>query len=332
MKTALISVSDKTGIVYFAKELVKNGYEIISTGGTYQKLKDNKIKVTSVSDITGFPEIMDGRVKTLHPKIHGGLLCIREDKNHKKQAKDLGIKMIDMVVVNLYPFEKVAENPDSTLPDLIENIDIGGPTMLRSAAKNYHFVTVVCDPEDYEAVIDEIKLHGDTTQTTRMKLAIKVFAKTSSYDSLITESFINSFSPSFDDNSLEQKGADNLSAKMAKLCRTRLRYGENPHQSASYYSFYDHENFISQLHGKELSYNNYLDIDAALNTIMRFPACTVAILKHTNPCGIAYDKDLSVAYEKAFATDTISPFGGIVVTNSTVTKDFVKTINKVFTE
>ncbi len=314
MKKALISVSDKTGIVDFALKLIKSDYEILSTGGTYSLLKEHKIPVTQVSEITGFPEIMDGRVKTLHPKIHGGILCIRDDENHLAQAEEHKINLIDMLVINLYPFKKTVENPDSTHEDIIENIDIGGPSMLRAGAKNYKYVTVLTDPDDYESVLNEIAKTGNTGIDTRFRLAQKVFTLTAEYDTFIANTLKNH--------------RDNLSINLPK--KQSLRYGENPHQSASYFQ---HEtDIIEKLHGKELSYNNLLDIDAALKQIMKFKSNTVAILKHLNPCGVASDNDICLAYDKAFATDTVSPFGGIVVTNAKVSLNFVEKINKVFTE
>jgi len=313
-KTALISVYDKTGIIDFAKALVKLNYDIVSTGGTLKILTENHIKAIPISDITGFPEIMDGRVKTLHPKIFGGLLAIRDDKNHMAQAQQHGIHNIDMVVCNLYPFAKVVENKDSTWEDIIENIDIGGPSMLRAAAKNYKYVDVICDPEDYEEVITEITESGETPMDLRLCLAQKVFAHVSDYDCLIAKTIaVHDLSPIYIPNNFQT-----------------LRYGENPHQKAEIVN--NGPDIITQLHGKELSYNNFLDIDAALRTIYKFTKPTVAIIKHTNPCGIASAQNITKAYQKAFATDTVSPYGGIIVTNAKVDTDFVETINAVFTE
>ena len=304
MKRALISVSDKTGIIEFAKSLIALNYEIVSTGGTLKKLLENNIKAASVFDLTNFPEIMDGRVKTLHPKIHGGILYIRDNENHCRAVSEHNIPHIDMLVINLYPFAETVKKPDSTWDEIIENIDIGGPAMLRAGAKNYKYVDVIIDVADYSKVLDEIKTNGQTSEKTRLTLAHKVFAHVSEYDNLI--------------------------ARTLSGCVSPLRYGENPHQEAEFVG--NNPNIITQVHGKELSYNNYLDIDAALKTIYRFKDPTVAILKHTNPCGIASDVDISAAYQKAFATDTVSPFGGVVITNAEVTLEFVETVNKVFTE
>ena len=346
MKRALISVSDKTGIIEFAKKLSLLGYEIISTGGTLQTLLENDIKAISVSSITGFPEIMDGRVKTLHPKIHGGILYRRDDEKHIEQAKEHGIIGIDLLVVNLYPFEKYAES-FSTQTDrmdsvenrlLIENIDIGGPAMLRAGAKNFQYVTVLIDPADYEIVLQEIEKKGDTLLETRQRLAIKVFFEISKYDDMISRTFYELQDTSYKlqapptflmDNG--QWTMDNYPLSIIHYpFHIELRYGENPHQSASFYQ--NEKEIITKLHGKELSYNNFLDIDAAMKTIMKFIEPTVAILKHTNPCGIASDYDISKAYKKAFTTDTISPFGGVVISNDTLNLDFVETIDKIFTE
>lgn len=319
MKRALISVSDKTGLIDFAKKLIQLNYEILSTGGTYKTLIENGVNAISVSNITEFPEMMDGRVKTLHPKIHGGLLYLRDNEEHCQQAEQNNIQAIDMLVINLYPFEATIQKKDSSWHDIIENIDIGGPAMLRSGAKNYKFVTVLIDPNDYEQVIKEISQNGDSLSDTRLHLAQKVFAHTSYYDSLIAKTFAEKI-----DN------YDSIPLTLNMPVKQNLRYGENPHQPAKYYQYFD--DYITQLHGKELSYNNLLDIDAALKTILKFSKPTVAIFKHTNPCGIASDDSISVAYTNAFSTDTVSPFGGIVVTNTLVDTEFVDTVNKVFSE
>jgi len=326
MKRALISVSDKTNIIDLAKKLINLNYDIISTGGTLKTLVENNIKATAISNITGFPEIMNGRVKTLHPKIHGGILYERENEEHLSQAKEHQIQAIDLVVINLYPFEKVKNNENSTWDEIIENIDIGGPAMIRASAKNYKYVTVLTDVNDYEIVLSEIENNGDTTLDTRLRLAQKAFALTAEYDGMIASFF--STTPNL--SSLEGNFWIASSQASRNDKEGNLRYGENPHQSASYYN--TNKDLFTQLHGKELSYNNLLDMDAALKTIIKFKALTVAILKHTNPCGIASDNNISIAYDKAFATDTVSPFGGIVVTNGTVNPEFVEVINKVFTE
>jgi len=313
-KSALISVYDKTGIVEFAKALTSLGYDIISTGGTLKTLRENDIKAIPISDITNFPEILDGRVKTLHPLIFGGILSIRDNLNHQTQVSQYGITAIDMVVCNLYPFSEVAENKDSSWEQIIENIDIGGPSMLRAAAKNYKYVDVICSPSDYDDVIKQITESGSTTELQRFSFAQKVFLHTTNYDTVIAETLA-----SHDTNS------------PVYPCHFEpLRYGENPHQKASTAKY--GTDIITKLHGKDLSYNNFLDIDAALKTIYRFTNPTVAIIKHTNPCGIATDPDITIAYKKAFATDTVSPYGGIIVTNAKVDIDFVEAINEVFTE
>lgn len=317
MKRALISVSDKKGIVEFASKLISLGYEILSTGGTYSLLKKNNLNITKVSDVTGFPEIMDGRVKTLNPLIHGALLCDRDNQKHKEEAEKHDIKMIDILVINLYPFRETVENPDSSFEDIIENIDIGGPAMLRAAAKNHKYLTVLTDSKDYNIVLDEISKTGNTSYETRLMLAQKVFTLTSEYDSLIAKTLTK-----------QDINSDKLNLDIP--LKQSLRYGENPHQQANFYCC--NEDIITQLHGKELSYNNFIDIDSAIKTIIRFTEPTVAILKHCNPCGIASDNDIANAYRKAFATDTVSPFGGIVITNKKVDTAFVEEINKVFTE
>jgi phosphoribosylaminoimidazolecarboxamide formyltransferase/IMP cyclohydrolase len=321
IRRALISVSDKEGIVPFAGKLSEFGFEIISTGGTYKLLKDEGIPVKQVSEITGFPEIMDGRVKTLNPYIHGGILANRSIPAHMAEADNHKITMIDIVVVNLYPFEKTLRNPVSTHEEIIENIDIGGPTMLRSAAKNYHDVTVVTDPGDYAKVIAELESENKTTLSTREYLAFKTFRHTADYDTLISGYF---------SSKLEGKVKGYLQNSQPLL--KELRYGENPHQAAGFYSR-SSKQLVEVFHGKELSYNNYLDIDAALKLIAKFDNdCCVAILKHTNPCGIGTGKTIEEAYRKAFATDTSSPFGGIVITNQTMDLNGALAINEVFTE
>jgi len=318
IKRALLSVSDKTGLVEFARELVAMGVEIISTGGTAAMLRKEKIPSIEISAFTGSPEILDGRVKTLHPKVHGGLLYVRGNPAHEKEAADNGIKPIDMVVVNLYPFEQTVAKPDVTLEEAIENIDIGGPSMLRSAAKNYRSVTVVVDPEDYADVLENIKANdGATTLKLRERLGIKVFVTTSNYDSAIANYF-----------NREQETTCSFSVTLP--IAARLRYGENPHQQAALYGDFD-EHF-QKLHGKELSFNNILDISAATRLIEEFPEPTVAILKHTNPCGVGSDADLKAAWDKAFATDKQAPFGGIIICNRTLTEPLARAISEIFSE
>lgn len=324
MKRALISVSDKTGIVELTKELVELGYEIISTGGTKKTLDEAGIKTLSISDITSFPEIMDGRVKTLHPNVHGALLCVRDNKNHLKTLEDNKIDLIDMVVVNLYPFKETLAKKNVTHEELIENIDIGGPSMLRSAAKNYKSVTVIVDPKDYKAVVCELKEAGDTLLETRERLAAKVFRHTSSYDTLIAEYLTNK---------VEEKFPETITVTYEKV--QDLRYGENPHQKAGFYkkSFagYSMGN-AKQLHGKELSYNNIQDANAALEILKEFKEPTVVAVKHMNPCGVGSGKTIDEAWKKAYEADKISIFGGIIVSNSCITKMVAEDLSKLFLE
>lgn len=318
IKRALISVSDKAGLAEFARELTKLGVEIISTGGTAALLKKHGIPSKEISQFTGSPEILDGRVKTLHPKVHGGLLYLRDNPDHVAQAKEHEIEPIDMVVVNLYPFEQTIAKPDATLDEAIENIDIGGPSMLRSAAKNYRSVTVVVDPSDYQDVLDNIRDNeGATTLKLRERLAIKVFITTSKYDGAIA-------------NYLNREQETTCSFSLSLPIAARLRYGENPHQQASLYGNFDE--YFQKLHGKDLSFNNILDITAASDLIDEFAEPTVAILKHTNPCGVGSDADLKKAWDKAFATDKQAPFGGIIICNRPLTEPLARAISEIFSE
>ena len=325
-KLALLSVSDKRGLVDFATALVKqHGYRLLSTGGTAKLLVEAQLPVTEVSQHTGFPEIMEGRVKTLHPMIHGGLLCRRDKVDHLAQAAQHGIALIDLVVVNLYPFEETVARPHVEFEEAIENIDIGGPSMLRSAAKNHESVTVVCDPDDYGAVLaafgEPAKL-GDL----RRKLALKVFQRTGAYDTAIAR-FLEAQQCEPDLEALSGFPVNySLSLKKAQS----LRYGENPHQKAALYGTF-HEHF-QQLQGKELSFNNILDITSATYLIGEFERPTVAILKHTNPCGVASADTLQEAWEKALATDRQAPFGGIIIVNNTLDATLAKVIGEIFTE
>ncbi len=315
---ALISVSDKTGLVAFARELAAMGVEIISTGGTAKLLQKEKVGVIEISEYTGFPEMMDGRVKTLHPKVHGGLLHLRDNAEHVEQAREHGIKPIDLVVVNLYPFEATVAKPGVTLEEAIEQIDIGGPSMLRSAAKNYRSVTVVTDPADYAEIIETMKANdGETTLQLRERLGIKVFVTTSKYDGAIAN-FLNK----------EKECPSSFSLSLPLV--SQLRYGENPHQCGALFGKWD-EHF-EKLHGKELSYNNILDITAAAELIEEFSEPTVAILKHTNPCGVGSDADLREAWDKAFATDKQAPFGGIIICNRPLTEPLARAISEIFSE
>ena len=327
MATALLSVCDKTGIVEFAKELKSLGYDIISSGGTAKKLKENSIECKEISDITGFPEMLDGRVKTLNPKIHGGILARRDIPKHMEELKKLGINTIDIVAVNLYPFEetakKIAKPADKNISqDIIENIDIGGVTLIRAAAKNYKDVLIVCSPTDYSVIIENLK-NKTVNNDLRLKLAGTAFRHTAYYDSLIS-------------NYLSYEGFPAQQAIPLKKLAS-LRYGENPHQRAALYSFGNEENSCAaisakQLHGKELSYNNYLDLEASWRLVHEFdnPAC--AIIKHNNPCGCAEGTDVKDAYLKALACDPVSAFGGILAFNMVVDKAVAEEIAKLFVE
>ena len=327
-KFALLSVSDKTGIAEFAKALVSQfDYTILSTGGTAKLLRDKGISVTDVSDHTKFPEIMDGRVKTLHPKVHGGLLCLRDNPEHMDAAQNHGIEMIDLVVVNLYPFEETVARANVTFEEAIEQIDIGGPSMLRSAAKNHRDVTVVCDPADYPRVLDAMNL-GSVEPSFRQELALKVFTRTSTYDGAI-RSYLATQGNS-DDLDMDSITGFPATLSVEENKVKNLRYGENPHQQAALYgNFLD---YFDQLQGKELSYNNIIDISAAAYLIGEFERPTVAILKHTNPCGVASADSISEAWDSAFATDRQAPFGGIIVVNNTLDIDLAEKIGEIFCE
>ncbi|HEY1583212.1 MAG TPA: bifunctional phosphoribosylaminoimidazolecarboxamide formyltransferase/IMP cyclohydrolase [Chthoniobacterales bacterium] len=318
IKRALISVSDKTGVADFARELEKQGVEIISTGGTASLLRQEGVNAIEISAFTGSPEILDGRVKTLHPKVHGALLFLRGNREHEAAAREHGIEPIDLVVVNLYPFEATVAKPGVKLAEAIEQIDIGGPSMLRSASKNYQSVTVVVDPADYQAVLDEMRdRDGETTLKLRERLAIRVFIATSDYDRAIA-SYLNE----------KQKTETSFSLSLPLV--SRLRYGENPHQTASLYG--DFTEHFEKLHGKDLSFNNIIDITAAADLIGEFTEPTIAILKHTNPCGVGSDSDLREAWLKAFATDKQAPFGGIIICNRALDLPVAKAISEIFSE
>ena len=316
IRRALLSVTDKAGLVEFARGLAESGVEILSTGGTASALRDAGIKVKDVSEHTGFPEMLDGRVKTLHPMIHGGLLFRRDLPAHGEQAAAHGIAPIDLVAVNLYAFEQTVAREGVTREEAIENIDIGGPSMLRSAAKNHAAVTVVCDPADYPEVLREMRENsGGTSVALRERLAAKVFDLTARYDRAIADY-------------LQPAGKSEFRCSMPLA--SALRYGENPHQKAELYGhFADH---LEQLHGKELSYNNILDITAAADLMAEFDEPTVAILKHTNPCGVGSDGDLLAAWDKAFATDRQAPFGGIIICNRPLTEKLAGAIAEIFSE
>jgi len=318
IKRALISVSDKAGIAEFARALEKQGIDIISTGGTSELLRKEGVPVRDISSFTDYPEVLEGRVKTLHPRVHGGLVYKRGNPLHEQQAQEQGFQPIDLVVVNLYPFEKTIEKKGVTLAEAIEQIDIGGPSMIRSAAKNYESVTVVVDPADYNLVLETLRDNGgETTLKLRERLAIKAFIKTSTYDRAIS-TFLN------------QEQTTDASFSLSLPLHSRLRYGENPHQNAALYG--DFDRCFEKLHGKELSFNNILDISAATNLSAEFSEPTVAILKHTNPCGVASDTDLREAWEKAFATDKQAPFGGIIICNRPIEESLAKAISEIFSE
>ena len=318
---ALISVSDKTGIVEFAARLASKGIIIISTGGTYKALADAGIIVLKIDEVTGFPEMLDGRVKTLHPRIHGGLLGLRDNPEHLSQMESHGIHPIDLVVVNLYPFEQTVAG-GGLLEECVEQIDIGGPSMLRSAAKNFRNVTAVCDPADYDRVWAEIETSGDTTPDTRFELAMKVFSTTARYDAAIGGYLA----------SQTQRGDDALPPRLdVSLPKAAdLRYGENPHQHAALYgSFLD---IFDKVHGKELSYNNIVDIQAAVILAEEFSEPFAAIIKHTNPCGCAIADSVDDAYIEALSTDPTSAFGGIIVFNRPVGAALAGKLNEMFSE
>ncbi len=325
MRRALISVSDKNGVVEFAKELVNLDYEIISTGGTKKVLDEANIKTISIEDVTGFPEILDGRVKTLHPFVHGGLLARRDLKEHMDTLKEHNIHTIDLVCVNLYPFKKTVEK-GCDLAEAIENIDIGGPSMLRSAAKNYQSVTVICDNSDFAHVIDEIKEFGDTTLKTREKLAAKVFRTTANYDTMIS-----SYLSKLNDEEF------NETLSLTYELKQSLRYGENPHQQAALYKGpYTSYSIVHarQIQGKELSYNNIQDANACLNLLKEFSEPTAIGLKHMNPCGVGSSNTILEAWDKCYNADSVSIYGGIVAFNREVDDELAKDImkKKVFLE
>jgi len=328
IRRALVSVSDKTGLVEFVKSLHSFGVEIISTGGTLKVLQAAKIPVKSISELTGFPEILDGRVKTLHPKVHGGLLFLRNNPDHKKTVDKEGIAPIDMVVVNLYPFEQVTSREGATLEEAIENIDIGGPSMLRSGAKNYRSVVVVCEPNDFSSLSRELKENkGSISASTSQKLALKVFERTSSYDRAIYSYLNGRSAASGQKNAPSTELPANISVELTQ--KGKLRYGENPHQAAALYQTKDAPTIsFEQLHGKELSYNNLLDLDSALEILKEFKEPAACVIKHNNPCGLAQNKNLAAALDLAIDSDPLSAFGGIIGLNRTCTRKEVETIFK----
>lgn len=320
---ALISVSDKTGVVEFAKGLAAFGWEILSTSGTMKLLREAGIPVTSVSDVTGFPEICDGRVKTLHPKIHGALLARRDIPEHMKALEDNGIETIDLVCVNLYPFRETIAKPDVTMEDAVEHIDIGGPSMLRSSAKNWESVTVVCNPEDYATILSEIEATGNTTRETRLKLSAKAYTHTAEYDMAIA-------------TYMRAQAGLNEKLFLEYHLKQELRYGENPHQQAKFYSSADVEPFslatAEQLNGKELSYNNIQDANATLNIAREFDEPFCVGVKHMNPCGSATGKTIAEAWKKAYEADKTSIFGGIVAANREIDLETAQMLKPIFLE
>ena len=325
MKRALVSVTDKTNLVPFVSSLEELGYEIISTGGTKKALEAAGIKTIGISEVTDFPEIMDGRVKTLHPKVHGALLCVRDNPDHVRQIEELGIQYIDLVCVNLYPFKETVQKPGVSHEEIIENIDIGGPSMLRSASKNYKFIPVLCDPSDYDAVVKELRENGETSLTTREYLAAKVFRHTASYDTMIA---------SYLTERTGEKYPEKFTITFDKV--QELRYGENPHQSAAFYKGMNPQYSLAnakQLHGKELSYNNIQDGNAAIEILKDFEGQPAVVgLKHMNPCGVGIGKTIEEAWDKAYEADPVSIFGGIVAFNEPIHASVAEKLSKIFLE
>lgn len=322
-KRALVSVSDKTGLVDFVKGLQAAGWEIIATGGTQKLLEDSGVKTIGISDVTGFPEICDGRVKTLHPKVHGGLLARRDEPSHLQALQENGISFIDLVCVNLYPFRETIAKEGTTMAEAIEKIDIGGPSMLRSAAKNYNDVTVVCDPADYDTILAEINATGNTTLETRLQLSAKAYTHTAQYDCCIA-------------TYMREKAGLNEKLFLEFDLKQGLRYGENPHQSAKFYASTKAIPFSlasgKQLQGKEMSYNNIQDANAALNIARDFQQPFCVALKHMNPCGAAVADTIEEAWQKAYEADTVSIYGGIVICNRTITKEIALGMKPIFLE
>ena len=322
-KRALVSVSDKTGLVDFVSGLQAAGWEIIATGGTQKLLENSGIKTIGISDVTGFPEICDGRVKTLHPKVHGGLLARRDEPSHLQALEENGISFIDLVCVNLYPFRETIAKEGVSMADAIENIDIGGPSMLRSAAKNYNDVTVVCDPADYDTILAEINATGNTSVETRLQLSAKAYTHTAQYDACIA-------------TYMREKAGLNEKLFLEFDLKQGLRYGENPHQSAKFYAATKAIPFSlatgKQLQGKEMSYNNIQDANAALNIARDFQKPFCVALKHMNPCGAAVAETIEEAWQKAYEADTVSIYGGIVICNRTITKEIALGMKPIFLE
>ncbi len=323
-KRALVSVSDKTGLVEFVKGLQAAGWQIIATGGTQKLLEESGVKTIGISEVTGFPEICDGRVKTLHPKVHGALLARRDEPSHMAALAENGIELIDLVCVNLYPFRQTIAKEGTTMAEAIEKIDIGGPSMLRSAAKNWNDVTVVCDPSDYNRILSEIQAEGNTKKETRLELSAKAYTHTAEYDMCIA-------------TYMRKAAGLNEKLFLEYDLKQGLRYGENPHQDAKFYASMESVPYslasAKQLHGKELSYNNIQDANAALNIVREFGDAPFCVgLKHMNPCGAAIGKDGVEAWKKAYEADTVSIFGGIVATNCEVNKEMAELMKPIFLE
>jgi phosphoribosylaminoimidazolecarboxamide formyltransferase/IMP cyclohydrolase len=335
---ALLSVTDKTGLVDFARELASHGVELVSTGGTARTLRDQGLAVLDISDLTGFPEMLDGRVKTLHPKVHGGILHIRGNAEHREAVESHGIQPIDMVVVNLYAFEKTASKPGATFGEVIENIDIGGPSMVRSAAKNFEDVAVVTSANDYAALAEELRANdGALSRETRWRLAKAAFALTAAYDTAIANTLEKLTSSESDAPLTLGKPEDApfpAAIRISYALAMPLRYGENPHQRAALYSDQSGLGIAGarQLQGKELSYNNLVDLDACWDLAQEFDQPAVAIIKHTNPCGAAVGESIVEAYQKALAADPVSAFGGVIGVNREVDANAAEEIAKLFVE
>ncbi|MBF0308313.1 MAG: bifunctional phosphoribosylaminoimidazolecarboxamide formyltransferase/IMP cyclohydrolase [Magnetococcales bacterium] len=330
IKRALVSVSDKTGLPKFCQGLASLDVKIVSTGGTAELLKKHGIPVMQISELTGFPEMLDGRVKTLHPKVHGGILSVRDNPKHQVHMKIHGIRPIDMVVVNLYPFEKTVADPQCVLELAIENIDIGGPSMLRSAAKNYRFVSAVTDPEDYDRILEEMRLNcGAMSESTNAYLARKAFTRTAAYDAAISNWLC-----SLDENGTPDLFPSSVTLQFRKS--QEMRYGENPHQRAAFYVQPKASGSVvagaKQLQGKELSFNNINDANGALELVKEFSEAAVVIVKHTNPCGVAQNPDILEAYRRARAADPVSAFGGIIACNREITGAVAREISSTFVE
>jgi phosphoribosylaminoimidazolecarboxamide formyltransferase / IMP cyclohydrolase len=329
---AILSVTDKTGLVDFARKLSVLGIELISTGGTAKLLRDSGVTVKDISELTGFPEMLDGRVKTLHPKVHGGILHRRQDPRHVAAVAEHGIAPIDMVVVNLYAFEKTAAKPGVAFEELIENIDIGGPSMIRSAAKNFHDVAVVTSPSDYDSVAEELSRSGELSPETKWRLAQKAFATTAAYDSAIA-STLERINP--DSSQVQpETSAFPSTLRFSFQKKLDLRYGENPHQKAAMYSDGSDAGVANarQLQGKELSYNNIVDLQAAWDLAQEFDEPVCAIIKHTNPCGTATGKTLAEAYKRALECDPVSAFGGVIGVNRPIDAEAAEEMHKLFLE